>query len=337
LLKLRQAVIDFKAADAKAAKQGWQDLLARHDQILAALEQISQIGPAAKEHTGFREAIERRLREPDLLVAAEEYQKKIEQARVDLTALQSPAAGVAVTSAQVLAFKKSLDTLMTEITEKKLSQFVKINDLDLMIDEAEKMHIQTWISEQNAAIAKPKSLVEIQAIQLHAMDVEKQLDDMVFLDGEGNALKQSFTQMDAELSRLVNLHLELKRISEKTAEFKTRYAVKAALTDLKAEEIAADKTAIDELFAATQAFAAKVDKPRFGKLFTDLSTELTAVSDVRVARSLARRFAAEIAAVAGQDAAAQLKAGATAEQVIDQEFQKTVAAGGRKMFKLKIN
>ena len=34
--------------------------------------------------------------------------------------------------------------------------------------------------------------------------------------------------------------------------------------------------------------------------------------------------------------AAQLKAGATAEQVIDQEFQKTVAAGGRKMFKLKI-
>ncbi len=34
--------------------------------------------------------------------------------------------------------------------------------------------------------------------------------------------------------------------------------------------------------------------------------------------------------------AAQLKAGTTAEQVIDQEFQKTVSSSGRKTFKLKI-
>lgn len=308
LLELRRVVINFNLTEPQAAKQGLEALLSRHDQIVDALAQIPQVGDAAKAHTGLREAIERRLAEPDRTVAAQGLQKRIDQARADLEALKTPAAGVTVTSAQVLALKQSMLTLKQEITDKGLIQYVTMNELDLLIDETDKLQIQIWISEQKAEIAKPMSLVDLQALQLKAMDVKARLDAMVFIEGTGDALKQSFGQLESELNKLVGLHIELRAISGKAADIKTRYAVKAAIADLKADEIAADKTAIDDLFAAARELADKVDKPRFGQLFTDLSAELTAVSDARVARSLARRFAAEIAAIAGADAAAQLKA-----------------------------
>ena len=338
LLKLRQSLIDFKEpADIKARKDELAKFAAELDRVVSALKSLPLIGEDAAKFTGLKELIESRITEASQTVEIGRIKMRIEVLKSEFEALQALSLQPG-NAAKFLDIKRRSDALSKNINDQRLAAFVPpASDLTVLSANAEILYIQTWLREKTPEIEKPLSLVELQTIQAEAIDIKKQLDEIYFLAGQGDVLKQSFSTFDARLTQRVNDALEFKSIETEVNKLAAKYdpaGAKEPIASLNETELAADRAVIEALLSPAaqagqpsnpgriQAFLQGPDRAIFKPAAKKLAEALNKADSVRIVRLRASKYFYALTAVTSNpDPSAQLKK-------IKQDFQNDTAKLG---------